>query len=682
MAVRLLCRPSLGASARSALSPARLFSASIVPKQAPSASFTSISGVLSLAVQRARFLPLDPALIRVAHAEEAARRSGALGPRLAVNAHGLQPRGPVRDLTFWELCRELVALLDWFWLGATVAAAVATAAVGVALPRATGQLVNALTRLVKGESAELTSAALRMAFLSLSNAVLTFAYISSVSIVGERLAERLRTRLFSSLLSQDIYFFDSHKTGDLLSRLTSDVQEFKHSVKGLIGQGVKAVTQTAGGLASMMSLSPLMTGALVVSLPLIYAVGSLYGSFLRRVSARARSADAEAAGHATECLHHVRTVRAFATEPRESERFAELTGVAARLHEAQGLHIGAFQGLTNLSFSGLFLGILWLGGSQVGDGRLAAGDLMNFLMTTQSTQKSLGALVALLGTAGKAMGAGARALEYAAMSPLVALTGGATIPSAQLRGDIVFDSVDFAYPSRPEQRVLNGLQLRLAPGKVTALCGPSGGGKSTVAALIERFYEPINGEISLDGRDISRLDPSWLRSQIGYISQEPALFGTSVLENIRYGRPDATDEQVIAAARQANAHDFISAFPDGYATRVGERGVALSGGQRQRIAIARALLKDPKILILDEATSALDAESERLVQAALDKLMRGRTVLVIAHRLSTLHNADCIAVMHPRAKRIIETGTHAQLMGSESFYRNLYQQWKSEDFVE
>ncbi|XP_066538695.1 mitochondrial potassium channel ATP-binding subunit isoform X2 [Hoplias malabaricus] len=270
----------------------------------------------------------------------------------------------------------------------------------------------------------------------------------------------------------------------------------------------------------------------------------------------------------------------------------------------------------------------------------------------------------------RGVSAGARVFEYLALEPTIPLTGGGRIPHKSLTGRVDFMNINFSYPTRPGHQILKNFSLTLPPCKTVAVVGESGGGKSTVAALLERFYDPANGVIMLDGLDIKTLDPSWLRGHvIGFISQEPVLFGTSVMENIRFGKPGATDAEVVAAAKQANAHTFITGFPDGYSTVVGERGVTLSGGQKQRIAIARALIKNPRILVLDEATSALDAESERVVQEALDRATTGRTVLIIAHRLSTIQGADLICVMSNG--RVVESGTHSDLLSKGGFYAEL-----------
>ncbi|XP_011248092.1 mitochondrial potassium channel ATP-binding subunit isoform X2 [Mus musculus] len=417
-------------------------------------------------------------------------------------------------------------------------------------------------------------------------------------------------------------------------------------------------------------LSPRLTLMLAVVTPALMGVGTLMGSGLRKLSRQCQEQIARATGVADEALGNVRTVRAFAMEKREEERYqAELESCCCKAEEL-GRGIALFQGLSNIAFNCMVLGTLFIGGSLVAGQQLKGGDLMSFLVASQTVQRSMASLSVLFGQVVRGLSAGARVFEYMALSPVIPLTGGYCIPNKDIRGSITFQNVTFSYPCRPGFNVLKDFTLKLPSGKIVALVGQSGGGKTTVASLLERFYDPEAGSVTLDGHDLRTLNPSWLRGQvIGFISQEPVLFATTIMENIRFGKLDASDEEVYTAAREANAHEFISSFPDGYSTVVGERGTTLSGGQKQRLAIARALIKQPTVLILDEATSALDAESERVVQEALDRASAGRTVLVIAHRLSTVRAAHSIIVM--ANGQVCEAGTHEELLKKGGLYSEL-----------
>ena len=513
-----------------------------------------------------------------------------------------------------------------------------------------------------------------MAKLFIAQAVMTATYIYSLSCVGERLAMTMREDLFASILRQDVAFYDAHKSGEIMSRLTTDIQEFKSSFKQVISMGLRSMAQTVGSTISLYMISPEMTGATLLVLPAVIGVGTFLGAYLRSMSKEAQKQTAKASGVADECVSNIRTVRAFAMEDEEVYRYKKELDAARRLNERLGLGIGLFQGGVNLFLNGVVLGTLYYGGYLLSNQQVTPGDLMSFLVATQTIQRSLGQMSLLFGQMIKGMSAGGRVLEYTAMKPSIPMKGGDTIPFHSLFGDIEFQNVDFRYPTRPDQKILSNFSIKIPAGQMVALVGSSGGGKSTIAALVERFYDCDSGQITLDGKNLKTLDPSWLRGRaIGYISQEPVLFANSILENIRYGRPSATNEEVIEAAKAANAHTFISGFPSGYSTILGERGVTLSGGQRQRIAIARAIVKQPSILILDEATSALDAESEKIVQEALDNVCKGKTVLVIAHRLSTIRHANMIAVIS--GGKVVETGTHDQLKNKkEGIYSYLIRQ--------
>ncbi|XP_005907858.2 mitochondrial potassium channel ATP-binding subunit [Bos mutus] len=570
---------------------------------------------------------------------------------------------------FWQFLRPHLLVL-----GAAIVLALGAALVNVQIPLLLGQLVEIVAKYTRDHAGsfltESRSLSTHLLLLYGLQGLLTFGYLVLLSRIGERMAVDLRRALFCNLLRQDIEFFDAKKTGQLVSRLTTDVQEFKSSFKLVISQGLRSCTQVAGCLVSLSMLSTRLTLLLMVATPALMGVGTLMGSALRKLSRQCQEQVARATGVADEALGNVRTVRAFAMEQREEERYgAELEGSRCKAEEL-GRGIALFQGLSNIAFNCMVLGTLFVGGSLVAGQQLTGGDLMSFLVASQTVQRSMANLSILFGQVVRGLSAGARVFEYMTLSPGIPLSGGCSLPREHLRGSITFHNVSFSYPCRPGFPVLRDFSLTLPPGKIVALVGQSGGGKTTVASLLERFYDPTAGVVTLDGQDLRTLDPSWLRSQvIGFISQEPVLFGTTIMENIRFGKVDASDEEVYAAAREANAHEFITSFPEGYNTIVGERGATLSGGQKQRLAIARALIKQPAVLILDEATSALDSESERVVQEALDRASAGRTVLVIAHRLSTVRAAHRIVVM--AHGRVCEVGTHEELLKKGGLYSEL-----------
>ncbi|XP_003815109.1 mitochondrial potassium channel ATP-binding subunit isoform X1 [Pan paniscus] len=570
---------------------------------------------------------------------------------------------------FWQFLHPHLLVL-----GVAVVLALGAALVNVQIPLLLGQLVEVVAKYTRDHvgsfMTESQNLSTHLLILYGVQGLLTFGYLVLLSHVGERMAVDMRRALFSSLLRQDIAFFDANKTGQLVSRLTTDVQEFKSSFKLVISQGLRSCTQVAGCLVSLSMLSTRLTLLLMVATPALMGVGTLMGSGLRKLSRQCQEQIARAMGVADEALGNVRTVRAFAMEQREEERYgAELEACRCRAEEL-GRGIALFQGLSNIAFNCMVLGTLFIGGSLVAGQQLTGGDLMSFLVASQTVQRSMANLSVLFGQVVRGLSAGARVFEYMALNPCIPLSGGCCVPKEQLRGSVTFQNVCFSYPCRPGFEVLKDFTLTLPPGKIVALVGQSGGGKTTVASLLERFYDPTAGVVMLDGRDLRTLDPSWLRGQVvGFISQEPVLFGTTIMENIRFGKLEASDEEVYTAAREANAHEFITSFPEGYNTVVGERGTTLSGGQKQRLAIARALIKQPTVLILDEATSALDAESERVVQEALDRASAGRTVLVIAHRLSTVRGAHCIVVMADG--RVWEAGTHEELLKKGGLYAEL-----------
>uniref|UniRef100_A0A8C7KTK9 Mitochondrial potassium channel ATP-binding subunit n=1 Tax=Oncorhynchus kisutch TaxID=8019 RepID=A0A8C7KTK9_ONCKI len=585
----------------------------------------------------------------------------------------------------WHILWEFVKPQLFALLGAVVLA-FGAAILNIQIPLMLGDLVNIVARYMREHTGnymrEMRGPALKLLGLYGLQGLLTTGYIILLSRVGERVAADMRKTLFQSLLRQDVAFFDSNKTGMLVNRLTADIQEFKSSFKLVVSQGLRSVTQTVGCFVSLYVISPKLTGMTVVILPCLVGAGALIGSFLRRLSRLAQEQVSKATGVADEAIGNVRTVKAFAMEDPDQTILSDLlyaweVDKSCEMNESLGSGIAVFQGMSNIVLNCIVLGTIFAGGSLMAGDEMSPGDLMSFLVASQTVQRSLASISILFGQMVRGLSSGARVFEYLSLEPTIPLSGGGRIPYKSLTGRVDFMNITFSYPTRPGQRILKNFNLIIPPCKTVAIVGESGGGKSTVASLLERFYDPSSGVIMLDGLDIRTLDPSWLRGQvIGFINQEPVLFGSSVMENIRFGKPEATDAEVINAAKQANAHRFITGFPDGYNTVVGERGVTMSGGQKQRIAIARALIKNPSILVLDEATSALDAESERVVQEALDRATTGRTVLIIAHRLSTIQRADLICVMSNG--RIVEAGTHAELLSKGGLYADLIRRQRSE----
>ncbi|WP_438022432.1 ABC transporter ATP-binding protein [Sorangium sp. So ce233] len=484
---------------------------------------------------------------------------------------------------------------------------------------------------------------------------------------GERVVARLRASLFDHVLRQEMAFFDDHRTGELTSRLASDTTVLQNAVSVDISVGLRLTASVIGGLGFLVYTSPRLTLLMLSVVPPVLVGAVIYGRKVRKLSRAVQDSLARSSEIAEEALSGIRTVRAFAAEKQEVERYAGQVAESFERARTRVRASGAFSGVVTFAGYAATGLVLWYGGHLVVTGSMTLGKLTSFLVYTLLVAFSLAGLSDLWAAFMRALGAAERVFDLLDRTPAMPLSGGLEPPYVQ--GKLELDRVRFSYPARKDVPVLKGIDLSVRPGEVIALVGSSGAGKSTIASLLLRLYDPDEGRILLDGHDLRALSPSWLRRQIGIVAQEPILFATSVADNIRYGREGASDEEVEAAARAANAHDFIQRFPEGYRTLVGERGVQLSGGQKQRVAIARAVLKNPRLLVLDEATSALDTESEHLVKAALDTLMKGRTTLIIAHRLSTVMGADRVLVMD--GGKIVQSGAHAALVAQDGLYRRL-----------
>ena len=489
------------------------------------------------------------------------------------------------------------------------------------------------------------------------------------TLAGEKTVKRLRLKLFSQIISQEMPFFDFSKTGELLGRLSADTVVLQNALSVNISMLIRSLFQTIGGLILLFVTSTKLTLFILIIIPPIALLVAVFGKKVKAISKSTQDALATSSSVAEESISGIRTVKAFAQEGWEIKRYNEHLQDSFNLSKKRISIVANFTGLVSTMGFLAIVFIVWLGGKLVIQNEMSIGTLTSYILYVMTVAFSAGLLGSLYTDFMSAFGAGHRIFELMEKS-----TVGLENSNKSLKiisdGLIEIKDADFSYPARPESLILKHLSLKIMPKETIAIVGSSGGGKSTIAQLLMRFYDLNSGEILIDHKSIKDYDLYALRNQIGIVSQEPILISESIEDNIRYGKPEASFEEVKNAAKLAYAHDFISAFPDGYKTLVGEKGVQLSGGQKQRVAIARAILKDPKILILDEATSALDSESESLVQFALENLRKTRTTLIIAHRLSTIKGADQIFVLDQG--KIVQNGSHEELiLNKDGFYKKL-----------
>ena len=544
-------------------------------------------------------------------------------------------------------------------------ALVVTAGMSLLLPLAVRRVVDGFNEDVAILDQYFGAALLIAALLAIGTGVRYY----FVTKLGERVVADIRRAVFDRVMGLSPAFFERLLTGEVLSRITTDTTLILSLIGSSISVALRNVLMLFGGLVLLMLTSAKLTGLVLLIVPAVVVPIIILGRRLRGLSREAQDWIANSSGAASEALSSVQTVQAFTHETRTRAAFAEVTEKSFDVARVR-TRVRALMTVIVifLTFTGI-VGVLWIGTRDVRAGTMSPGELVQFVIYAVMVAGSVGALSEIWGEVQRAAGATERLVELLNAEDSVTDAAAAKALPRPVRGEIVFEDVTFRYPARPEVSALNGVSLRVSPGETVALVGPSGAGKTTILQLLMRFYDPQAGTVRLDGIDLRDMVRADFRRAIAMVPQDPVIFAASARDNIRFGRPEATDAEVEAAARAAAAHDFLTVLPQGYDTWLGERGVMLSGGQKQRIAIARAILRDARVLLLDEATSALDAESERAVQVAVESLAQGRTVLVVAHRLATVKRADRIVVFDQG--RIVAIGTHDALVAEGGLYARL-----------
>jgi ATP-binding cassette subfamily B protein len=553
-----------------------------------------------------------------------------------------------------------------FILISAMVALVATAGLSLLLPLAVRRVVDSFE---SGETQLLDNYFMAALVIAAALAAGTALRYLLVTQLGERVVADIRMAVFDRVIGMSPSFFERVMTGEVLSRITTDTTLILSVIGSSVSVALRNVLILVGGMLLMLLTSPKLTMLVLLIVPAVIVPILTLGRRLRVLSRENQDWIADSSGNASEALSSVQTVQAFTHEALSRHAFAEVTEksyASAKQRIATRAVMTAI--VIFLVFAGI-VGVLWVGANDVRQDAMSTGELVQFVIYAVMTAGSVAALSEIFGELQRAAGATERLVELLHAEDSVDDPDAALKLSQPLRGEIQFRGVQFAYPARPGVSAMIGVDLDIRPGETVALVGPSGAGKTTVIQLIQRFYDPDQGHITLDGIPLTEMNRDDFRQHLALVPQDPVIFAASARENIRFGRPDATDADIEAAAQAAAAHDFISALPEGYDTYVGERGVMLSGGQKQRIAIARAILRDAPVLLLDEATSALDAESERLVQDAVDRLAQGRTTIIVAHRLATVKMADRIIVLD--AGRVVAQGTHDQLVAQGGLYARL-----------
>ncbi len=539
--------------------------------------------------------------------------------------------------------------------------------VGLAFPKFLGALIDAaqgkanrsfLPKTLNGIAILAFTLLLLQAFVSF------FRVLWFVQVAEQSLAD-IRRDTYFKLITLPMNFFSNRRVGELNSRISADLSQIQDAITTTLAEMIRQLILLTGGITFLVIVSPKLTLTLLLIMPVLVVIAVFFGRFIRKLSRQAQDKLAESNTVVEETLQGIASVKAFVNEAFEANRYNKNLREVVKLAVKGATFRGLFASFVVFCLFGAIVGVIWYGSVMVSHHELTIGQLTEFVIYGLFVSASMGSFPELYANMQKAVGASERVLEILdEKGEDISIDEGKNKIKQKIEGNLEFANVVFSYPSRPELTVLKGISFKALAGQKVAIVGPSGSGKSTMAALILQFYYPQSGEILFDGKTAKSYTLTDIRNQVAIVPQDVMLFGGTILENIAYGKLSATKDEIIKAAQRANAHDFIISFPEGYETIVGERGVKLSGGQRQRIAIARALLKNPAILILDEATSSLDSESERLVQEALEELMKNRTSIIIAHRLSTIREADNILVLEKG--EIIEAGNHQELMGIEN----------------
>lgn len=556
----------------------------------------------------------------------------------------------------------------WLFAGGLIALGLSSFTL-LSFPYFAGKLLDIATGKSGGTFNSLEEVAVVLVLILLVQGIFSFIRVYTFSVVSEKTLADLRAKLYAKMVWLPMKFFDRRRVGELTSRITSDVIALQETFTTTLAELLRQLITLIAGIVLIFFLAPRLTVFMLATLPVLVLLALVFGKFIRRLSRNTQDRLAAVNVIAEESLQGIAMVKAFTNEAVEILRYKkslqEVVQVAIRSARYRGLFIS----FVILALFGGIVAISWYGATLVQAQVITVGELFSFVLYTTFIGGSMAGLGDIYAQILRAVGASERLLELLGEEDELEGEEGTTA-EIKLNGDIAFEDVSFAYPSRPEVRVLDDLKFSVRAGETIALVGQSGAGKSTIVSLLLRFYDVEDGRILVDGREVKRYGLAAFRKNVGIVPQEVILFGGTIYENIAFGRPGATREEIVEAARQANVLEFVERFPEKFETRIGDRGVKLSGGQRQRLAIARAILKDPKILILDEATSSLDAESEFLVQEALEKLMAGRTTIIIAHRLSTIRKVSRIFVIS--GGRLVETGSHKDLAAlDEGIYKNL-----------